>query len=107
MRVANPFESAGQISYESKGSIRESFMKKIRILIVDDHLLIRAGLRSLLDGMAGIEVVGEAGDGQRALEVVKSKTPDVVLMDISMEGMNGLEATSRVTREFPNIGVVI
>lgn len=79
----------------------------IRLLLVDDHLLIRASLRSLLTEYPGIEVVGEAGDGREAIEMVGRHQPDVVLMDISMAGLNGLEATRLIRKEFPQVQVIV
>ena len=81
-------------------------MKKIRVLIVDDHTLVRAGIRSLLALVADIEVVGEASDGKEALVKVRQLMPDVVLMDLAMPIMGGLEATRRIRREFPGIKVL-
>ena len=75
-------------------------MKKIRVLIADDHTLVRDGIRSLLALAANIEVVGEAANGQEALEKVRQLSPDVVLMDLAMPVMGGLEATRRIRREF-------
>ena len=82
-------------------------MKKIRVLIVDDHTLVRAGIRSLLALVADIEVVGEASDGKEALEKVGELAPDVVLMDLAMPVMGGLEATRRICRNFPKTKVLI
>jgi DNA-binding NarL/FixJ family response regulator len=79
----------------------------IRVLLADDHVLVRAGVRALLERMPGIEVVAEAGDGAEALQLVKSQRPQVVLMDITMPGMNGLEAAARVAKEFPHSRVVV
>lgn len=76
-------------------------MKKIKVLIVDDHTLVRQGIRTLLGLTADIEVVGEAADGQEAIEKVKQFGPDVVLMDLAMPDMGGLEATRRIRREYP------
>ncbi|MCK5181442.1 MAG: response regulator transcription factor [Dehalococcoidia bacterium] len=81
-------------------------MKKIRVLIVDDHTLVRAGIRSLLGLVADIEVVGEASDGKEALEKVRELAPEVVLMDLAMPVMGGLEATRRIRREFRGIKVL-
>jgi two-component system response regulator NreC len=81
-------------------------VKKIRVLIVDDHTLVRAGIRSLLALVADIEVVGEASDGKEALEKVRELAPDVVLMDLAMPVMGGLEATRRIRREFHGIKVL-
>ncbi len=75
--------------------------KKIRVLIVDDHTLVRDGIRALLALSADIDVVGEASDGREALERTKELTPDVVLMDLAMPIMGGLEATRRIHKEFP------
>jgi len=76
-------------------------MKKIRVLIVDDHTLVRDGIRALLALVADIEVVGEATNGKEAVEQVRQLSPDVVLMDLAMPIMGGLEATRRIRREFP------
>jgi len=78
----------------------------IRVVIVDDHGLFRTGLRSLLEEQ-GIEVVGEAGDGVEALEVVREATPEVVLMDLNMPGMSGVEATARIAQIAPLTRVVV
>ena len=76
-------------------------MKKIKILIVDDHTLVRDGIRALLGLIADVEVVGEAINGKEALEKVDQLVPDVVLMDLAMPIMGGLEATRRIRRQFP------
>ena len=82
-------------------------MKMIRVLIADDHALVRAGFRSLLEKLDGCEVVADVGDGREALRLLEQLQPDVVLMDVKMPGLNGLEATARTTRDYPNVRVVI
>lgn len=81
--------------------------KSIRVILADDHTLVRAGIRTLLEKMPGVVVVGEAVDGREALHLVKQHRPDVVLMDISMAGLNGLDAAARITAEFPEVRVLM
>jgi two-component system response regulator NreC len=81
-------------------------MQKIKVLIVDDHTLVRDGVRALLALIADIEVVGEAANGKEALEKVKNLVPDVVLMDLAMPIMSGLEATRRIRKRFPGTRVL-
>jgi len=81
-------------------------MKKIGVLLVDDHTIVRKGLRSLLDGEAGLHVVGEAEDGREAIEKVQELHPEVVLMDIVMPILNGLEATRQIKKRFPEVRVL-
>ena len=75
-------------------------MKKIKVLIADDHTLVRQGIRSLLALAADIEIVGEAADGREAVEKVRQLAPDIVLMDLAMPHMGGLEAIRRIRRDF-------
>ena len=82
-------------------------MKKIRVLIVDDHAVLRAGLRTLLNLQPDMEVVGEAAEGLEALEKTKRLDPEVVLMDLSLPGMEGLEATKELKKTHPNVKVLI
>jgi len=79
----------------------------VRVLLADDHTLVRAGLRKLLESMPEIEVVGEAGDGLALLELAEQLQPHLVLMDIAMPGLNGLEATARLVKSHPSIRVMI
>lgn len=79
---------------------------KIRVLIVDDHMILRKGLRGMLNGQPDIEVVGEAADGQEAVAQASSLAPDVIIMDINMPRLNGIEATRRIKQEQPWISVV-
>ena len=81
-------------------------MKKTKVLIVDDHRLIRDGVRSLLELAPDMEVVGEAENGSEALAKVRELLPEIVLMDLAMPVMNGLEATRIIHREFPAIRVL-
>lgn len=82
-------------------------MKKIRVLIADDHQVVREGLSAILRTKEDIEVVGEVKDGTEAVEQARRLKPDVILMDISMPRMNGVEATRQIRREQPEIGVVV
>lgn len=82
-------------------------MASIRVLIAEDHALVRAGFRALLQSCLGIQVVGETGDGRETLALVEKDQPDVILMDISMPGLNGLEATAHVVSEYPNVRVIM
>jgi DNA-binding NarL/FixJ family response regulator len=79
----------------------------IRILLVDDHAILREGLRALLSYYPDVEVVGEAEDGAQAIERVERLNPDIIIMDIAMPGMNGLEATQRIHQQYPDARVLI
>jgi DNA-binding NarL/FixJ family response regulator len=81
--------------------------ESIRVLLVDDHPLFRKGIVSLLSAEPGFAVVGEASNGQDAIEKARDLMPDVILMDISMPGVNGLEATQRIKAEFPYVRIVM
>lgn len=82
-------------------------MDSIRVLITDDHFIVRQGLRLILETAENVEVVGEAGDGTECLRLVPQLTPDVVLMDLQMPGMDGLTAIGYLRREHPQIAIVI
>ena len=78
----------------------------IKVLLVDDHALIREGLRSLLEKQPDVQVVGEAEDGRRAHELVAELSPDIVIMDVTMPRLGGIEATRQITSEFPSVKVI-
>jgi two-component system invasion response regulator UvrY len=82
-------------------------MANIQVMLVDDHDLIRYGLRRLLEDQSGIDVVDEASSGEQAMEKVRTVKPDVVLMDINMPGIGGFEATSRITQTHPESKVIV
>ena len=84
-----------------------SAMPKIRVLLADDHKLFRAGIRSLLQTLDDIEVVAEAGDGREALRLAAAHRPDVVLMDIMMPNLNGLDAAARIAHAYPHTRVIM
>jgi DNA-binding NarL/FixJ family response regulator/class 3 adenylate cyclase len=86
---------------------KDSSMNTIRILIADDHALFREGLRALFAALPDIEVVGEAPDGEAAILQVKNLQPDVVLMDINMPSVNGIEATRQILGTHPNLGIIM
>jgi DNA-binding NarL/FixJ family response regulator len=79
----------------------------IRVALVDDHVLIRAGLRALLHTLPNIEVIGEASDGHEAVDVIARHHPDVVIMDIGMPGLNGVDCTRRIVKQSLNTRVII
>ena len=82
-------------------------VKPIRVLLADDHPIVRKGIRAELELLPGVVVVGDVSDGRQALELVNAQRPDVVFMDISMPGLNGLEAATRITKQFPQVRVII
>jgi DNA-binding NarL/FixJ family response regulator len=79
----------------------------MRVLLADDHLCPRAVVRSFLEQIPGVEVVAEASDGHEALELINKTTPEVVLMDISMRKLNGLQALAQATKQFPTLKIII
>jgi DNA-binding NarL/FixJ family response regulator len=87
--------------------IKDAAMDTIRLLIADDHALFREGVRALFLAHPDIEVVGESADGESAIQQVDAATPDVVLMDINMPGINGIEATRRILSDHPNLGIIM
>ena len=82
-------------------------MRPLRILLADDHALVRGGIRSLLGSIEGVTVVAETGDGLEALELIRSLAPDLALLDITMPGLNGLEIAERAAKEAPSTKIVV
>jgi two-component system response regulator NreC len=82
-------------------------VKKTRILLADDHALVRAGIRALLEKQDDLEIVGEAADGQETLKKVAELGPHVIIMDIAMPGMGGVEATKRIKKQYPHVQVLV
>lgn len=84
-------------------------MPPIRVLVVDDHAVVRAGIRALLEQMADVQVVGEAANGREALQFLKTRSPevDVVLLDVSMAELDGLATTGYITQDYPQVRVLI
>ena len=80
---------------------------KLHLILADDHALVRAGLRMLVEAMPDVVVLGEAADGYEAIALVEKHHPQMVLMDIAMPGLNGLEATQRITKQWPDVKVVM
>ena len=79
----------------------------IRLMVVDDHELVRVGMRHILKGYPSIKIVGEAGDGETAIRLNREVKPDVVLLDISLPGLSGLEVTTRLNQIDPGLGIII
>jgi DNA-binding NarL/FixJ family response regulator len=94
-RLADSFEPSGEAAADMA-----------RIILADDHQMVREGLRSIIEGQPGMRVVAEASDGEMAINAVRRLRPDVIVMDINMLKMNGLEATRQIKAEFPEITVI-
>jgi DNA-binding NarL/FixJ family response regulator len=82
-------------------------MTKLRVILADDHALVRAGIRMLIESLPNVEVVGEAGNGLEAVELIKNVSPDIAVLDIGMPQLNGLGATDIIVRDFPQVKVII
>jgi DNA-binding NarL/FixJ family response regulator len=89
------------------GPDRRAVGERIRILLVDDHALIRVGMRSIIEGEPDMDIVGEAADPRSALEAALETTPDIILMDLSLPAPGGIEATQRIKRELPSCGIIV
>jgi len=92
-------------SYKEEGPT-ESRRRQVRVVLTDDHQMMREGLRRAIEERGDAEVIAEAGDGERAVQLVRDMLPDVVVMDVGLPKMNGLEATRQIKTEFPNIAVI-
>jgi DNA-binding NarL/FixJ family response regulator len=88
-------------------SSRENVVTPVRVVIADDHGIVREGLRNLIDSMEGFEVVGEAMDGAEAVELARELQPDLVVMDLNMPGENGIAATRRIVELHPSTGILV
>ncbi|WP_414656490.1 response regulator [Deinococcus sp. VB343] len=88
-------------------STEQEVTRPITLLLVDDHPVVRKGTRELLEGESDMQVLGEAGSGEEALAQARALAPDVILMDVSMPGMNGIEATKAIKAEQPGVGVLV
>ena len=93
-------------STEGKADVPKSFDRAVRVLLVDDHAMVRQGLRSILDSYADLDVVGEAADGQDAVIMARSLRPDVVVMDVNLPLLDGVEATRILRREQDDITII-
>lgn len=82
-------------------------MKRIRVLLIDDHALVRAGIRALVSGIKGVEIAGEAGTGGEALQLIEDLQPDIVLLDLSMPGLSGFEVLAKTKKRFPHIRIIV
>lgn len=91
----------------TKGKVEDDSKKSVRVVLADDHAVVRKGIREFLEEDAAIRVVGEASDGEEALALVAREKPDVAVFDIQMPRLNGMDATRRVKKEFPQTRVLI
>ena len=99
-------ESIASIAIAAQQETTVGSEKAIRVILVDDHMVMRQGLAGLLQAEPDIEIVGEASEGQSAIDLIRELRPDVVLMDISMPGMDGIHATRIIHKELPEVHVI-
>jgi DNA-binding NarL/FixJ family response regulator len=104
--MAPPPSFVSRISQENHASRDTLHDQRIRVLLVDDHAMVRQGLRSVLDGYADIEVIGEASDGEEAVGMTERLRPSLVLMDVNMPRMSGIEATVRIKARQPDVVII-
>ncbi|MBP1610239.1 MAG: TRAP-type C4-dicarboxylate transporter, periplasmic solute-binding protein, partial [Acidobacteria bacterium] len=90
----------------SADGVKKQVGKRIRVLLADDHTIVRQGLRGLLQSELDLEVVGEAENGRQAIDLAQQCSPDIVIMDVDMPVMNGIEATRLLTKEMPQVKVI-
>lgn len=102
-----PSKFFGQLRAHARPSFPGAKLTSTRVLLADDHVLVRAGIRALIALIDDVEVVGEAGDGAQTLALVEELQPDLVLLDITMPGMNGLAVLKEITSRFPNVRVIM
>lgn len=81
-------------------------MKKIKIVLVDDHKLLRHGLRNIIEQNANMEIIGEASDGREAIKIISKLEPDVIVMDVAMPGLNGIEAAKQIHKKKPKVKII-
>ncbi len=82
-------------------------MEKIRLILVDDHLLVRTGIANILSGESGFEIIGEAADAKEMFDLLKKSLPDIAVLDIALPGMSGIEITKKLHNDFPGIRILI
>lgn len=106
MIESNNLVSSFEVGNTEDSSIRPS-ADPLRVILVDDHALVRAGIRALLERIEGVEVLAEAGDGRQALELIRNLRPEVVLLDIAMPLLSGMEVLREATEMFPDVKIII